>query len=268
MRAISSLMSLQGRVALITGGAGHIGRAMAGTFVELGARVVLLDRHQAEVDAAAQSLTEEYGTSVDSLCVNLMDEPSLREVPQRVVNVSGRLDILINNAAFVGTDELKGWAVPVEDQSMLTWRQALEVNLTAPFLLTQKSIPFLKASGNGVVINIGSIYGALGPDWSLYSNTTIAGTPAAYGVSKGGLLQMTRWLATTLAPDIRVNAIVPGGIERGARDDFVERYEARTPMNRMAKEEDMKGVAAFLASDMSAYITGQCIAVDGGWSAW
>jgi NAD(P)-dependent dehydrogenase (short-subunit alcohol dehydrogenase family) len=268
MRSVSDLMSLRGRVALITGGAGHIGRAIASTFAELGAAIVILDQAESAAESVAQGLAETYGVIAPALCVDLADEAALRKVPQRVVETCGRLDIVVNNAAFVGTDNLEGWAVPVENQNMDTWRQALEVNLTAPFLLVQQSISFLKASEKGVVINVGSIYGALGPDWDLYSDTTIGGTPAAYGVSKGGLLQMTRWLATTLAPHVRVNAIVPGGVERDTSDEFKQRYVARTPMNRMASEEDVKGVAAFLASDMSAYITGQCVMVDGGWSAW
>jgi NAD(P)-dependent dehydrogenase (short-subunit alcohol dehydrogenase family) len=268
MRSVSDLMSLKGRVALVTGGAGHIGRAIAGTYAELGAAVVVLDRSDSAAESVAQNLTETHGVLATALCVDLADEASVRKVPQRVVETCGRLDIIVNNAAFVGTDGLSGWAVPVEDQSIETWRQALEVNLTAPFLLAQQSIPYLKASGKGAIINIGSIYGVLGPDWNLYNDPTVAGTPAAYSASKGGLLQMTRWLATTLAPEVRVNAIVPGGVERNTSDDFKNRYIARTPLKRMAREEDMKGIAAFLASDMSSYVTGQCILVDGGWSAW
>jgi NAD(P)-dependent dehydrogenase (short-subunit alcohol dehydrogenase family) len=268
MRSVSELMTLKGRVALVTGGAGHIGAAIAHTYAELGAAVVVLDRPGAAVESLAGALTDKYGILATALTVDLADEKSVRKVPRRVADTCGRLDIVVNNAAFVGTDGLEGWAVPVEDQSIATWRKTLEVNLTAPFLLVQQAIPFLKASGKGVVINIGSIYGALGPDWSLYGGSAVPGTPAAYGVSKGGLLQLTRWLATTLAPHVRVNAIVPGGVERGTSGEFKQRYVARTPLNRMAREEDIKGIAAFLASDMSAYITGQCVMVDGGWSVW
>jgi NAD(P)-dependent dehydrogenase (short-subunit alcohol dehydrogenase family) len=92
--------------------------------------------------------------------------------------------------------------------------------------------------------------------------------PAAYAAAKGGLTQFTRWLATALAPDVRVNAVTPGGVERGQPKSFMERYAARTPMGRMAIEEDIKGAVAFLASDLSGYVTGQNIVVDGGWSAW
>ena len=114
---------------------------------------------------------------------------------------------------------------------------------------------------------MGSIYGILGPDLSLYDDTDL-NNPAAYAASKGGLLQLTRWLATVLAPSVRANAVSPGGIERGQPEAFMSKYIARTPLKRMGCEEDFKGVIAFLASDMSRWVTGQNIVVDGGWSIW
>ena len=267
MRTFAALSSLKGRVALITGGAGHIGRAIAETYAELGAAVAILDRPGAGAEDVARSLTEASGVLTTALSIDLADEAAVRKAPQRVVDTCGRLDILVNNAAFVGTDGLEGWTTPIEQQSIATWRRALEVNLTAPFLLAQQAIPALKASGKGTIINVGSIYGVVGPDWRLYEDVDF-GSPAAYGASKGGLLQLTRWLATTLAPHVRVNAIVPGGVERNTPVAFRRKYAARTPLGRMATEEDLKGAAAFLASDLSAYVTGQCLMVDGGWSVW
>jgi NAD(P)-dependent dehydrogenase (short-subunit alcohol dehydrogenase family) len=267
MRNFASLASLKGRAAGDQGDAGHIGKAIAETYAELGAAVAILDRPGSGAEDFAQHLTETYGVLTTALAVDLADETMVRRVPQRVVESCGRLDILVNNAAFVGTDGLEGWTTPVEQQSLDTWRKALEVNLTAPFLLVQQAIPALRASGKGTVINVGSIYGVVGPDWKLYEEADF-GTPAAYGASKGGLLQMTRWLATTLAPDVRVNAIVPGGVERDTPTAFRRKYQARVPLARMATEEDFKGAAAFLASDLSSYVTGQCLMVDGGWTAW
>jgi NAD(P)-dependent dehydrogenase (short-subunit alcohol dehydrogenase family) len=178
-----------------------------------------------------------------------------------------RLDVLVNCAAFAGTSALPGWVTPFLEQSAATWRRALEVNLTAPFLLTQLCVPALRASGHGSVINVASLYGLAGPDLRLYEGTPM-GNPAAYGTSKGGLIQLTRWLATVLAPEVRVNAISPGGVERGQPEAFRERYVARTPLARMGTEEDFKGAAAFLASDASAYLTGQNLILDGGFTAW
>ena len=141
------------------------------------------------------------------------------------------------------------------------------MNLTAPFVLVQACAGALAASGQGSVINISSIYGVVGPDMSLYTGTSMA-NPASYGASKGGLIQLTRWMATVMAPDVRVNAISPGGVWRGQPEAFHSRYVARTPLGRMANEEDLKGAAAFLSSDLSAYVTGHNLIVDGGWTAW
>lgn len=267
MRSIEELISLKGRVALVTGGAGHIGRCIGAAFAELGATVVLLDRHDAEVQRATADLAETHGVVATSITVDLADDRRVRAVPDEVSSRHGRLDIIVNNAAFVGTDSLPGWTTSVETQDIDTWRKVVEVNLTAPFALVQAAIPALRASGSASVINIGSIYGVVGPDWRLYEGQSF-GTPAAYAASKGGLMQMTRWLATTLAPNIRVNAIVPGGIERGQPESFIRNYASRVPLRRMGREEDIKGAAVFLASDLSAYVTGQCLAVDGGWTAW
>lgn len=258
---IREMMSLDGRVALLTGGAGHIGRAIGAALVELGARVVLLDRTDAVHEAVAS------GAGTDGLILDLADEAAARRAVRDVVTDHGRLDILINNAAFVGTSDLAGWAEPFSGQSTDAWRAALEVNLTAAFSLCQEAAPLLAKNGGGCILNIASIYGALGPDWSFYEGTSMA-NPAAYAASKGGLIQLTRWLATTLAPDVRVNALCPGGVARGQPESFVRRYEARTPMGRMANEEDIAGPAAFLVSDAARYVTGQVMMADGGFSAW
>ena len=170
------------------------------------------------------------------------------------------------SAAFVGTSELEGWAVPFKEQSAATWRKALEVNLTANFVLFQSCLELLEKN-NASIINIGSIYGMCAPDMSLYKGTDM-GNPAAYAVSKGGLIQFTRWLASMLAPDIRVNCLSLGGIERGQPKEFVRKYIEKTPLKRMAKESDIVGMIALLLSEDSSYITGQNIVLDGGWSIW
>jgi NAD(P)-dependent dehydrogenase (short-subunit alcohol dehydrogenase family) len=263
MTTLHELNSLAGRVGVITGGAGHLGKAMAQALVELGATIVLVDRDRETVDACAQ----EIGGRCCGFQTDLEQDASRRKLADHISERFGHIDILINNAAFVGTSGLGGWAVPFVDQSIDTWRRALEVNLTAPFHLAQLFHPLMATSGNGSIINIGSIYGLLGPDWSMYDGTSM-GNPAAYAASKGGLIQLTRWLSTTLAPQIRVNSVSPGGIERGQPPSFVDKYKERTPLARMGREEDFMGVIGFLASDASAWVTGQDFTIDGGWSAW
>lgn len=267
MKSINDLMSLKGRVAVVTGGAGRIGSVMAEALAEIGANIVILDISLESCVPVCKRISKEYDVEVLSLAADLALEEHIRTVPDKVVDKVGRLDILVNCAAFIGTSILPGWAVPFEQQSVNTWRRALGVNMTAPFLLTQACTPALKQSEHGSVINIASIYGLVGVDMRLYEDTKL-GNPAAYAASKGGLLQLTRWLASVLAPDIRANAITPGGVIAGQPDAFQRRYIERTPLKRMAVEEDLKGAIAYLASDLSAYVTGQNIIIDGGWTVW
>lgn len=265
MRSVHELMSLTGRVALVTGGAGHLGRTICETLAEQGAAVAVLDK--AGSLPVAEDLAARYGIASLGLDLDLADEARLKTVPQHIVDVLGGLDILVNNAAFVGSSGLSGWVVPFPEQTVDTWRRAMEINLTTIFALSQAAVPFMSRGTRGSIINLASIYGVLGPDWTLYEGTGM-GNPAAYAASKGGLIQFSRWLATTVAPSIRVNVISPGGVARGQPETFRQRYEARTPLRRMACEEDFKGIVAFLAGDASSYVTGQNILVDGGWSAW
>jgi len=256
-------LRLDGRVVLVTGGAGHLGRALAAAFVDLGARVALADREPAATEEAAARC----GATCSPFVVDLSVDGEPAGLPGRVLAELGGLDIVVNNAAYVGASDLVGWAVPFAEQSVETWRAALEVNLTAAFAITQAAAPMLAASGHGSVVNLASIYGIVGPDHGLYEGTSM-GNPAAYAASKGGLIQLTRWLATSLAPDVRVNAVTPGGIERGQPSRFAERYVARTPLARMATEDDIVGAVTWLAGDLSAYVTGHNLVVDGGWTAW
>ncbi len=260
-------MRMDGRCSLITGATGHLGQVIADTLAELGSDLLLLDLPSERLESHRQHLTHRYNVRVEAIGCDLEDSAQRATVPTRICLGADRLDVLVNNAAFVGTSGLEGWAVPFEQQTLDTWRRAFEVNLTAAFDLVQVCRPLLEASGHGTVINVASIYGFLGPDLSLYEGTTMH-NPLAYAASKGGLLQMTRWMATVLAPQIRVNALSPGGIARSQPPAFVERYEARTPLGRMACEEDFKGAVAYLASDLSQWVTGHNLVVDGGWSAW
>lgn len=267
MTTIKQLINLKGRRALITGATGGLGKVMADTLAELGADLVLVDRPGSDFDVLTQTLTQRWGVKIQHRHCDLEQQGQRAELINWLKSSGEGLNILINNAAFVGTSELQGWAVPFEEQTVETWRRALEVNLTAVFDLCQGLMPLLKVAEGASIINVASIYGQYGPDWSLYEGTSMS-NPAAYGASKGGLVQFTRWLATTIAPHVRVNAISPGGIFRNQPGEFVKRYEARTPLGRMATEDDFRGAVAYLTSDLSKYVTGQNLAVDGGWGVW
>ena len=267
MRSILELMSLKGRRALITGANGGIGQQMASTIAELGGDLILVDQPGSEYDELLNMLQKTGEIKITCIDCDLENEDDRESLIANVLNQQEYLDILINNAALVGTSHLDGWLTKLQEQTIKTWRRALEVNLTAAFELSKGLSPKLNESKSASIINVASVYGFSAPDYSLYEGTSM-GNPAAYAASKGGLIQLTRWLATTLAPNIRVNAISPGGIFRNQPDKFVERYETRTPLGRMATEEDLKGITAYLSSDLSAYVTGQNLTVDGGWTVW
>lgn len=267
MNTIKELMNLKGRRALITGATGGLGSVMAETLAEMGADLILVDRPGTDFVPLTLSLKVQWEVKIWHYQCDLEQNDQRLELLEKIKNDHDNINILINNAAFVGSSDLEGWNTTFEKQSIETWRKALEVNLTAPFHICQGLTPLMKNSIGASIINIGSIYGEYGPDWRLYKDTSL-GNPAAYGASKGGLLQLTRWLATTLAPEIRVNSICPGGIFRNQPIDFVKSYESRTPMKRMATENDIRGATAYLASDLSSYVSGEIILVDGGWSAW
>jgi NAD(P)-dependent dehydrogenase (short-subunit alcohol dehydrogenase family) len=267
MTTIKELMNLKGRRALITGATGGLGKVMADTLAELGADLVLVDRPGSDFGILNATLNERWDVQIQNYFCDLEQQEQRTQLMDWLKNDGDGLNILINNAAFVGSSELTGWAVPFEKQTVETWRRALEVNLTAVFDLCQGLTPLLKAAEGANIINIASIYGMYGPIWSLYDGTNMS-NPAAYGASKGGLIQFTRWLATTIAPNVRVNAISPGGVFRNQPEAFVHRYEARTPLGRMATEDDFRGTIAYLASNLSAYVTGQNLQVDAGWGCW
>jgi len=267
MSRIKELSNLNGRRALITGATGGLGKIIAETLAELGADLVLVDQHDSDFDSLSKKLAASWDVNVEYHFCDLEDQRQREKLILLLKSEDQKLNILINNAAFVGTLDLNGWAVPFEEQTVETWRRALEVNLTAIFDLCKGLMPLIKASEGASIINIASIYGLQGPDWSLYEGTKMA-NPAAYGVSKGGLIQFTRWLSTTIGPKVRVNAISPGGIYREQPELFVSRYEEKTPLGRMATEDDFRGTIAYLASDLSNYMTGQNISVDGGWGVW
>jgi NAD(P)-dependent dehydrogenase (short-subunit alcohol dehydrogenase family) len=266
MTTIKDLSNLAGRRALITGATGRLGKVFADSLAELGSDIILLDLPGSDFATLSETLEKRWGVNVEIMPCDLESENQRSEVIEYLTNSGRGLNILVNNAALVGTSELSGWNVPFGEQSLSTWRRALEINLTAVFHLCQGLFPLLKKAEGANIINIASIYGSYAPDWKLYEGT-LMGNPAAYGVSKSGIIQLTRWLATTIAPDIRVNGIAPGGILRNQEKSFVDRYTEKTPLKRMAEEDDIRGAVAYLSSDLSRYVTGQILVVDGGFTS-
>jgi len=240
---------------------------MAMTIAELGGDLILLDRPNSDFNNLLNMLDNFEDITINVIDCDLENGIERSKTIETLLDKCNGLEILINNAAFVGSSDLEGWQRDFEDQTTETWERVMEVNLTSVFDLCKGLSPLLKKTKQGTIINVASIYALVGPVNSLYKDTMIR-NPAAYAASKGGLVQLTRWLATTLSPDIRVNAISPGGVYTGQPEKFVKRYKTRTPLARMANYDDLKGATAYLASDLSAYVTGHNLVVDGGWTIW
>lgn len=258
--------SLQGRVACVTGGAGNLGLGFCAVLAELGAEICLIDVLDEKAWQRASDLEQRYGVKATAIVADITSEESVCAAVGELLARHQRLDILVNNAAYP-PGSLAPDGLDLVEQGLAQWQANTAVILTGTFLMTRACVPALGRSGCGSIVNIASIYGSVGADPSLYSGTSII-NEAHYAAAKGGVIQLTRYFATTLAPSIRANCIAPGGVESGQPIAFRERYAARTPLRRMARVEDLQGAMAFFASDLSAYVTGQTLFVDGGWTAW
>jgi 2-deoxy-D-gluconate 3-dehydrogenase len=249
------LFDLSGRVALLTGGNGGIGLGMAKGFAEAGAAVVIAARRAEKTEAALAAL-KGVGAKAEFVAVDVADEASVRAMAAAATERFGRLDILVNNA---------GMAIRKrpEDYTPADWHEVMETNLSGAFFCAQAAYPALKRSGRGKIINIGSMMSIFGAAYA-----------PAYAASKGGIVQLTKALATAWAADnIQVNAVLPGWIDteltRAARqqvEGLHDRVVARTPAARWGVAEDFAGIAVFLASAASDFVTGAAITVDGGYS--
>ena len=258
---------IKNKIILITGASGNLGSMMAYNLGILGAKLILIDNSIDNFKKLKKIIINKKKIKYKFYECNLENQNERENLINKIYKEFNYLNVLINNAAFVGESNLKGWNTKFPKQSLETWRRAFEVNLTTPFHLIQSFENLLNKSNNASIINISSIYGELGPKWDLYKGTKM-GNPAAYSSSKGGLVQLSRWLAVTLAPNIRVNSICLGGVHNKQNKLFKVKYKKEVPLNRMATPKDLLGAIILLSSDMSKYITGQSVKVDGGWSAW
>jgi glutamate-1-semialdehyde 2,1-aminomutase len=266
---------LEGRVAVVTGGAGLLGRQHAAALADAGADVVLVDLDRAALDGAAHEVSAADRGEIITVPVDVTDPGSLADLRELLVARFGHIDILVNNAAVndkVEAPTRDADASMFESFSLAEWRRVMDVNVTGVFLPSQVLGAEMARRGMGSIINIASTYALVGPDPSLYQRPD--GSPPfvkspAYPASKGAVLSLTRYLAAYWGRrGVRVNALVPGGVENGQEPFFIERYGERTPLGRMAAPDDYRGAITFLASDASRYMTGGTLVVDGGFTAW
>ncbi len=273
---IQDKFDLSRRVAVVTGGAGLLGKEFCRTLAEAGASVVVADLDGKAAGAVAGSLADS-GYRAISIPLDVTRIESVRELATTTVSEFGGLDILVNSAAldpkFDPDAAAKGIAPGAfEDYPLEQWNAALSVNLTGMFLVTQACVhPMIAQGKKGSIINICSTYGLNGPDQRIYvkDGVRVAYKPVYYTTTKAGVLGFTKYLAAYYAEtDIRVNALTPGGVFNNHEEYFVRNYSARTIMGRMAEIDEMNGALLFLASDASSYMTGNNLVVDGGWTAW
>ncbi|MFL7891715.1 MAG: SDR family oxidoreductase [Anaerolineales bacterium] len=288
MKNIPGLFDLTGRVAIVTGGAGLLGAEFCQTLIEAGAITIIADIDGIAADKLADSLNERFRTQKSELRavssqVDISSKSSVQELFQFAFDQFKQLDILVNAAALDPKVDPRSLSKPgeadadrplaskFEDYPLGQWQRALDVNLTGVFLCCQAAGKLMAAQGAGVIINISSIYGMVGPDQRIYQtkdNPEIY-KPAYYSTTKAGILGLTRYLAAYYAgTDIRVNALTPGGVFKDHDQGFIQAYSSRAVLGRMAEKSEMNGALLFLASDASRYMTGGNLVVDGGWTAW
>jgi len=259
MKGALDLFRLDGRVALVSGGTGIVGGPIAEVLCEAGATVIVASRDADRCRAFAQELNN-LGGNAKGERLDLSSEKEIRDLRDRILARHGRLDILFNNAVARAGGDLR-------HTSAGEWEETMRVNSTGVFLASQIFSEPMQEHRAGSIVNISSIYGVVGPDFSIYEGTAIS-NPVNYSFAKSGIIGLTRYLASFLGPfGVRVNCLSPGGVwTADTPENFVKNYSRRTLLGRMASPDDIKGAALFLASDASAYVTGQNIAVDGGWT--
>jgi len=265
------LFDLSGKTAIVTGAAGLLGRHHCRALAEAGALVVATDSDL----AACAAVAEELGKSGLAIAADVTDPQSLAALAEAALARTGRIDVLVNNAAINDMFENPAAALEqsrFENYPLDLWRRSLDVNVTGVFLCSQIIGAEMARAKRGSIVNLGSTYGVAAPDQSLYldpeGRQRFFKSPV-YPATKGAVLSFTRFLAAYWgAVGVRVNALSPGGVENGQDDFFVREYSRRTPLGRMAVATDFMGALVFLASDASVYVTGMNLLVDGGYTIW
>jgi NAD(P)-dependent dehydrogenase (short-subunit alcohol dehydrogenase family) len=283
------LINLEKSTAIITGGGGLLGRTYTATLLEAGAKVIIIDKKIDEnkikkLIKKESKISQEKIKNIKFVECDITDPIQVNSNFIKLEKKLKNLKILVNNASLVkqvGKEDLTDTYKPFLKMKVDDWEEYFSVDLTGTLLICQKCIPHMKKNGGGSIINISSTYGILSPDQRLYKffNKNLSKKmknqgveiekPIGYSISKSGVLNLTRFLATKFAENkIRVNTLTLGGVYANNPPEFVKDYSERTPLKRMANKEEYAGPLLFLASEMSSYMTGSNLIVDGGWSAW
>jgi NAD(P)-dependent dehydrogenase (short-subunit alcohol dehydrogenase family) len=252
---------LSGRIAVVTGGSGNIGRSLCEGLAEAGATVVVASRNLEKCEAVAVGIRATSGRAI-ALPLDLADDCSIRKLRDAVVAQAGPADILVNNAISMFPGH-------VERYTPEDWEKSMRVDATGFFRITQVFLNDMLAAGRGNIITVASMLGMVAAEERLYPARGLDGFRPNYFFIKAGVVGYSRFLATAYATrNIRVNCISPGGVEANPPRTDAGAFIERVPMKRLASPNDMKGAVVYLASDASAYVTGQNLVVDGGYTAW
>jgi NAD(P)-dependent dehydrogenase (short-subunit alcohol dehydrogenase family) len=265
-----NLFKLEGKTIVVTGGTGLLGSAYCKVLASQGANIVIADINEAACANLALELEKLYQVRALGVACNVNNESEVNALFSESLAAFGKVDSIVNNAAATGEHLMKVGSAfeDFENYPLDLWNEVIKTNLTGVFLVAREGgKAMLSNNEGGSLINVSSTYGIVGPDHRIYEGMEFKSF-APYSASKAGVHGLTRWLATYWGSvGIRVNTLVPGGVENGHDPEFVRRYIDRTPLRRMAKSEDYLGIIVYLASDMSKYATGQQFIVDGGWTA-
>src|ERR1035437_6196928 len=264
-KSLQQLLSLKDRTAVVTGGAGYLGTAISETLAELGANLVIASRDRAKCEKKCEEIVQLTGGSIKAVALelDLLKKDSATEFFAQVHEHFPAVDILVNNA---WSGKKNSWESITEED----WEYDVNMSLNSVFRMTKAAFPDLKTT-RGVILNIGSLYSHLGPDYPMYDGKEL-GNPPSYGAAKDEGIQITKYLASFLSPHgIRVNALSPGAFPHPPTQknaEFMQRLASKNPLNRIGQPDDLKGAVALLCSDAGSYITGQDFHVDGGWGVW
>ncbi len=273
--SVARAFDLTGRVVVITGAAGLLGRQHAEAVAEVGGTPILADLKADAADSHAAELSRKYGVDARSLSLDVTSRASVEAALHSILSTHGRVDVLINNAAR--NPKMENGSISstrFENLRLDYWLSDIEVGLTGAFLCSQVFGFHMAEQRSGVILNIASDLGVIAPDQRIYRKPGLPDLeqpvkPVTYSVVKGGLLMLTKYLATYWAEqNVRVNSLCPGGVFAGQPEDFVQRLTNLIPMGRMASEHEYKAAVVFLCSDASSYMTGGNLIIDGGRTCW
>ncbi len=259
--AILDRFRLDGKVAIVTGGAGYIGTSISTGLAEAGATSIIASRNVEGCEALAAKL-ESDGLSAVGLTLDLADDDSIQALPDKVMERFGRIDILVNNSTSKSPGDMASMTVE-------QWERAMRVDATGFFRLTQLCLQQMLEQGGGNIVNIASIYGMIAPDQRLYPPKHLANLRPHYYFNKAGMINLTNYLAVAYADrNIRANCVSPGGISTDQSEEIHRLFGDRTPMGRLGVPDEIAGAVIYLASEASSYVTGHNLVVDGGFTAW